>query len=158
MSNCLSKSSSPTVSKACELCIYFVIHLESRNKYSHSQSLIQGQLPVTGKIVLLLFNISLHRKMVIRVEDWLNFILTHCILGNFSCFCRLLIFFSKLTFSKNSFRNTIRMSNSLDPDPARRYQQTTLADKELIAMNSPLIVNKESLKCQTQQQLNWQTL
>ena len=25
-------------------------------------------------------------------------------------------FFSKLTFSKNSFRNTIRVSNSLDPD------------------------------------------
>ena len=33
-------------------------------------------------------------------------------LGNFSCFCcRLPIF-----FSKNSFRNTIRVSNSLDPD------------------------------------------
>ena len=25
-------------------------------------------------------------------------------------------FFSKLTFSKNSFRNTIRVSDSLDPD------------------------------------------
>ena len=43
---------------------------------------------------------------------------THCILGNFSC--RLLIF-SKLNFCKNSFRNTIRMSNSLDPDQARRF-------------------------------------
>ena len=32
----------------------------------------------------------------------------------FSCFrCRMRIF-SKLTFSKNSFRNTIRVSNSLD--------------------------------------------
>ena len=28
------------------------------------------------------------------------------------------VFFSKLTFSKNSFRNTIRVSNSLDPDQA----------------------------------------
>ena len=28
-------------------------------------------------------------------------------------------FFSKLTFSKNSFRNTIRVSNSLDPDQDR---------------------------------------
>ena len=38
-------------------------------------------------------------------------------LGNFSCLCcRLLIFFSKLTFSKNSFRNTIKVSNSLYPD------------------------------------------
>ena len=38
-------------------------------------------------------------------------------LGNFSCFlCRLLTFFSKLTFSKNRFRNTVRVSNSLDSD------------------------------------------
>ena len=29
-------------------------------------------------------------------------------------------FFSKLTFSKNSFRNTIRVSNGLDPDKDRR--------------------------------------
>ena len=35
-------------------------------------------------------------------------------------FCRLL-FFSKLTFLKNSFRNTIRVANSLDPDQARHF-------------------------------------
>ena len=29
-------------------------------------------------------------------------------------------FFSKLAFSKNSFSNAIRMSNSLDPDQDRR--------------------------------------
>ena len=29
--------------------------------------------------------------------------------------------FSKSTFSKNSFKNTIRMSNSLDPDQARHF-------------------------------------
>ena len=47
-------------------------------------------------------------------------------------------FFSKLTFSKDSFRNTIRMSNSLDsdqdphsvgpdlgPNCLQRYQQMT---------------------------------
>ena len=36
------------------------------------------------------------------------------------CFvdCR---FFSKSTFSKNSFTNTIRVSNSLDPDLARHF-------------------------------------
>ena len=44
-------------------------------------------------------------------------------------------FFSKLHFSKNSFRNTIRVSNGLDPDQDRcsvspdlgpnGYQQTT---------------------------------
>ena len=31
------------------------------------------------------------------------------------------VFFSKLTFSKNSFRNTIRVSNSLDPDQALTF-------------------------------------
>ena len=34
-------------------------------------------------------------------------------LGNLRCF--------KLTFSKKSFRNTIRVSNSLDPDQAGHF-------------------------------------
>ena len=38
-------------------------------------------------------------------------------------FFRLLIFV-KIKFSKNSFRNTIRMSNSLDPDQAGRFVQS----------------------------------
>ena len=37
----------------------------------------------------------------------------------YAYFCHLLIFFSKFTFLKNSFRNTVRLSNSLDPDQAR---------------------------------------
>ena len=36
-------------------------------------------------------------------------------LGNFSYFCHLLTFF-KSNFFKYSFRNTIRVSNGLDPD------------------------------------------
>ena len=35
-------------------------------------------------------------------------------------------FFSKSTFLKNSFRNAIRMSNSLDPDQARRFVRPDL--------------------------------
>ena len=35
----------------------------------------------------------------------------------FMLFCRLLIFL-KSNFSKNSFRNTFRVSSSLDPDQA----------------------------------------
>ena len=35
--------------------------------------------------------------------------------------CPWIFFFFKLTFTKNSFRNTIRVSNSLDPDQARRF-------------------------------------
>ena len=48
--------------------------------------------------------------------------LTLCMLGNFACFfSRLWIFFFfKLTLSKKSFRNTMSMSNSLDPDQARQ--------------------------------------
>ena len=37
----------------------------------------------------------------------------------FSCFFIVCRFFSKPTFLKNSFRNTIRVTNSLDPDQAR---------------------------------------
>ena len=58
--------------------------------------------------------------------------LTLWILGNFACFflsSAVFFFFfflfcfvfSKSTFSKNSFRNTIKVSNSLDSDPARQY-------------------------------------
>ena len=48
-------------------------------------------------------------------------LLTLCLLGNFSCFLSSADSFSKLTFSKNYFRNIIRVSNSLDPDQARRF-------------------------------------
>ena len=43
------------------------------------------------------------------------------LLGNFAFFLSFAIFFSKSTLSKNSFRNTIRVSNSLDPDQARLF-------------------------------------
>ena len=35
-------------------------------------------------------------------------------------------FFSKSTFLKNSFRNTIRVSNSLGPDQARHFVRPDL--------------------------------
>ena len=38
-------------------------------------------------------------------------------------------FFSKSTFSNNSFRNTIRMPNLLDPDQARHYVRPDLGPK-----------------------------
>ena len=49
----------------------------------------------------------------------LEYKLTPCMLGNFSCFCCQLLTFSKLTISKISFRNTIRVSNRLDQDQDR---------------------------------------
>ena len=47
-------------------------------------------------------------------------LLNKCMLGNFSCFvfCRI---FSKSTFKKNSFTNTFRVINNLDPDQAQRF-------------------------------------
>ena len=42
-----------------------------------------------------------------------------CPLGNFSCFFCGLLIFSKSSFSKDSFRITMRVANSLDPDQAR---------------------------------------
>ena len=76
----------------------------------------------------------------------MNVSLPHCMLGNFSCFFVVCWYFLKSAFWKNSFRNTVRMSNSLDPDQASDdlsgriwvqtvclgYQQTTLVDNELI--------------------------
>ena len=48
--------------------------------------------------------------------------LTLCMLGNISCFLLSSdFFFSKSTLLKNSLMNTIIVSNSLDPDQARRY-------------------------------------
>ena len=48
--------------------------------------------------------------------------LTNCMLGNFSCFgCHLLLFFSEIFFSKKSFRTTLRVSNSLNPDQDRCF-------------------------------------
>ena len=42
-----------------------------------------------------------------------NIFLIFCLLVNFVCFCRRLIL-----LSEKSFRNIIRVSNSLDPDQA----------------------------------------
>ena len=42
--------------------------------------------------------------------------LTLCMLGNFSCFyCSSADFFSKLSFFKKSFKETIRVSNGFNP-------------------------------------------
>ena len=53
---------------------------------------------------------------------------TFCPLRNFACFLSSANFFSKSTFSKNSFslRTTIIMSNSLDPDQARHFFRADL--------------------------------
>ena len=49
-----------------------------------------------------------------------------CLMGNLLCFFVICQLFSKSTFSKNSFRNAIRVSNSLNPDQARRLVRPEL--------------------------------
>ena len=47
--------------------------------------------------------------------------LTLCMMGNCSCFCcHLLTFFRIIFFQKILPKNTVRVSNSLDPDQDRR--------------------------------------
>ena len=54
-------------------------------------------------------------------------VLTLSTLGNFACFfCRLLVFTKIIFFSVKSFRNTIRMSTSLDPDQAHHFVKPKL--------------------------------
>ena len=66
----------------------------------------------------------------------------------FHAFVVICWLFSKLTFSKNSFRNTIRVSNGLDPDQDRHsvgpdqvqsvckgYQQITIVAPSMIRVN-----------------------
>ena len=45
--------------------------------------------------------------------------LTLCLLCNFACSLPSSDIFSRSTVSKNSFRDTIRVSKSLDPEQAR---------------------------------------
>ena len=53
----------------------------------------------------------------------------------FMFFCRLLIF-SKSTFSKNSFRNTISVSISLDPDQAWHFDGPDLGPNCLQSLSA----------------------
>ena len=48
----------------------------------------------------------------------------------FHAFCRLLIFL-KIIFSKNSFRNTIRVTNSLHPDQPQHFIGSDLGPNRL---------------------------
>ena len=47
-------------------------------------------------------------------------------LGNFACFYVVCHFFFKFKVLKNSYRNMIRVSNSLEPDQAKHYVRPDL--------------------------------
>ena len=62
-------------------------------------------------------NICLDNLLIYSYE------LTLCMLGNFSCLFVIcgFVFYKINFFKKRNFRNTIRVSNSLDPDQASRF-------------------------------------
>ena len=71
-----------------------------------------------------------------------------CIVGNFSCFLSADFFF-KLTFSKNSFRNTIRVSNGFDTDQDRHSVGPDLGPNclERLSADDKNCPSKEIVKC-----------
>ena len=68
-----------------------------------------------------IFSTFIKRPVVIKIFVLSTFewpLYTGFIIGHLYASLLYSIFVSKSTFSKNSFRNTIRLSNSLDPDQA----------------------------------------
>ena len=57
-------------------------------------------------------------------------------LGSFHAFLSSADFFSKSTFSKNYFKNNIRVSNSLDPDQAQHFVRPNLGPNCLQNLSS----------------------
>ena len=69
-------------------------------------------------IVLKIINVEERDMLAYTMLD----ILTHCMLGNLSFFSSYLqTFFFKKLLLKHSFKNTIEVSNSLDPDQDRHF-------------------------------------
>ena len=68
--------------------------------------------------------------------------------GNFACFLSFADFFSsKPTFSKNSFRNTIRGSISLDPDQARHFIELDLGPNYLQRLSADDTSRRNIIVC-----------
>ena len=63
-------------------------------------------------------------------------------------YCRLLFFFSKTNFSKNSFRNSVRVSNKLDPYQARRYVGSDLGPNCLQMLSADGTSRQRVKRCQ----------
>ena len=57
-------------------------------------------------------------------------------------------FFSKSNFSKNSFRNSVRLSNKLDPYQARRYVGSDLGSNCLQMLSADDTGKKRVKICQ----------
>ena len=64
-----------------------------------------------------------------------------CLLGNFACFLLSDDLFSKSTFSKISFCDAIRVSNSLDPDQAGHFNVPDLGPSCLQMLSAGQLLN-----------------
>ena len=77
---------------------------------------------LSAKGLILMLNLIMHSNLYLtRTCDMYKSVSSLCMLGNFSCFFVVCRYFSTLLFSKYSFRNNIRVSNSLDSDQARHF-------------------------------------
>ena len=90
--------------------------------------LIKGQFEYNTHILVLLqcadFSIKVFTSGMYSDRP----VLTLCLLGHLK-YPFIICFFFKSTFLKNAFWNTIRVSNSLYPDQARRYVGPDLGPK-----------------------------
>ena len=76
----------------------------------------QGTIKLTFDLTCLLFGILFLKDCFFKNLQMLRFFLTLCMLGNFSYFCYRMMSFLKINIFKKYFKNTIRVSNGLDPD------------------------------------------
>ena len=107
------------LSKAAALtCLPFIVNSNgvSENQFPDmSQGLIIPDATVKN-----VDKRGVYLKLADKITGCALVSLTLFMLGNFTCVMPSADFF-KRTFSKNSFRNTLRVSNSLDPDQARHF-------------------------------------
>ena len=75
-------------------------------------------------------------------------------LGKFSCFCCRLLTFFKINFFKKKIRNTIRVSNSLDPDQDLQNVGPDLGPNCLQMLS---VDDKNSLLHVARKELRWDT-
>ena len=98
------------------LCYATKTSQKFRNFDSWQTTNYKGVDQAAQKLSLLIKDFVVHIQLY-QVFMWPGSLtLTPFILCNFSCFCYNLLTFSKIIFLKDSFRNTIRVSNGLDPD------------------------------------------
>ena len=91
-----------------KLVSVFTVYMDQMDTIVHPESVVN----------LILFHFF-GASAVLRKN--FQYLLNLCILCNFSLSFTVCRLFSTSTFSKNYFRNTIRVSNSLDPYQARHF-------------------------------------